>query len=73
MDERDSLEYRIIVDGVSTVDPSDPERRVDPLTRASSLGGAVPRLSDLHLGLYTILDEDGRTARFIFRGASGEM
>jgi len=68
-----TLEYRIIVDGVWTVDPADPERRVDPDTGLELSVAAVPNLSDLHLGLYKILDEDGRTARFIFRGASGEF
>jgi 1,4-alpha-glucan branching enzyme len=32
----------------------------------------VPYLSDLHLGLYKLLGDDGRTARFLFRGESGE-
>jgi hypothetical protein len=67
-----TLEYRIVVDGVWTIDPSDPERRSDPATGLELSVAAVPYLSDLHLGLYKVLGDDGRTARFIFRGASGE-
>jgi hypothetical protein len=66
------LEYRIVVDGVWTVDPSNPERRTDPSTGLQLSIARVPLLSDLHLGSYKLLDEDGKVARFLFRGASGE-
>jgi hypothetical protein len=68
----ETLEYRIIIDGVWTVDPADPERRSDPATGLELSIARVPYLSDLHLGLYKVLAEDGRTARFLFQGASGE-
>jgi 1,4-alpha-glucan branching enzyme len=60
------------VDGVWTVDPANPERRADPDTGLELSVARVPYLSDLHLGLYSVLDENGSTARFVFRGASGE-
>ncbi len=66
------LEYRIVADGVWTLDPSNPERRSDAATGVDVSVAQVPYLSDLHLGVYRLLDEDGRTARFLFRGASGE-
>lgn len=66
------LEYRIIVDGAWILDPSDPERRSDPETGVELSVAHIPYLSDRHLGLYKVLGEDGHTARFLFRGASGE-
>jgi hypothetical protein len=68
----EALEYRIVVDGVWTVDPANPERRADPESGLELSVARVPYLSDLHLGLYRLLGEDGRTARFLFRAASGE-
>ena len=70
--ESGSLEYRVIIDGVWTLDPANPERVSDSATGLELSSAAVPCLSDLHLGLYRILGDDGRTARFIFRGAKGE-
>jgi Glycogen recognition site of AMP-activated protein kinase len=70
--ESGSLEYRVIIDGVWTLDPANPERVSDSATGLELSSAAVPRLSDLHLGLYRILGDDGRTAHFIFRGAKGE-
>jgi hypothetical protein len=68
----EALEYRVIVDGVWTVDPANPERRTDPASGLELSVARVPNLSDLHLGLYRLLGDDGRTARFLFRAASGE-
>jgi hypothetical protein len=70
----DPLSYRLVFDGVWTWDPANPRRVVDgSLGLAVSLA-QVPYLSDLHLGLYEILDpRDGRTANFLFRGAPGEL
>lgn len=68
----EALEYRVVVDGVWTPDPVNPERLDDPATGLEISVARVPYLSDLHLGVYNILDEDGRTAHFLFRGASGE-
>jgi hypothetical protein len=70
--ERGKIEYRVVVDGVWTLDPANPERASDPKTGLEVSSAAVPNLSDLRLGLYKILDEDGRTARFVFRAAEGE-
>jgi hypothetical protein len=66
------LEYRVVIDGVWTIDPADPERRSDPATGLELSVARVPNLSDLRLGLYEIIGDDGYTARFLFRGASGE-
>jgi hypothetical protein len=67
-----ALEYRIVVDGVWTFDPSAPERRLDAASGVELSVAPVPYLSDLHLGMYRIIGEDGSTARFIFRGERGE-
>jgi hypothetical protein len=66
------LEYRVIVDGAWSADPLAAERRTDPATGIELSVARVPFISDLHLGAYRVLGEDGRTARFAFRGASGE-
>jgi hypothetical protein len=71
--EKGRLEYRVIVDGVWSLDPANPERDSDPVTGLELSAAAVPYLSDLHLGRYEIVGEDGRTARFIFRGDRGEF
>ena len=52
--------------------PPIPRRRSDPATGLELSVARVPYLSDLHLGAIRILGDDGRTARFLFRGASGE-
>jgi hypothetical protein len=67
------LVYRLIMDGVWTPDPSNPERFPDPATGLELSVAKVPNLSDLHLGLYKILGEDGRTAHFLFQGSPGEV
>ncbi len=66
------LEYRVIVDGAWIADPMDPESRSDPVTGLELSVARVPYLSDLHLGLYKILEDDGHTARFLFQGQPGE-
>lgn len=66
------LEYRLVVDGVWCSDPSAKESRIDLGSGLELSLARVPYLSDLRLGLYKILGEDGKTARFLFRGASGE-
>lgn len=70
--DKGKLDYRVVIDGVWTLDPVAPERETDPDTGLEVSVASVPFLSDLHLGLYKILGEDGRTARFLFRGAAGE-
>jgi hypothetical protein len=72
LNRKEDLEYRVIMDGVWTTDPANPSTREDPDTGLVLSSARVPVLSDLHLGLYKLLDEDGTTARFLFRGASGE-
>jgi hypothetical protein len=67
-----NLEYRVIIDGVWSVDPTASETRLDLDSGVELSVVRVPYLSDLHLGLYKILGEDGKTARFIFRGGKGE-
>jgi hypothetical protein len=68
-----NLEYRIVVDGVWTLDPCDPEMEIDPDTGLALSVAEVPYISDLKLGVYQVLGgEEGRTARFVFRAASGE-
>jgi len=69
---REGLVYRIVKDGAWSCDENNPRRRLDPVGGVELSVVDVPYLSDLHLGKYAILGEDGRTARFIFRGAPGE-
>jgi len=72
LNRSEDLEYRVIMDGVWTIDPANPRRLEDPETGLLLSSAPVPLLSDLHLGLYRLLAEDGTTARFLFRAASGE-
>jgi len=68
-----SLVYRLIIDGVWTFDPSNPHSTTDPSTGAALSIADIPYRSDLHLGLYKILEPDGHTAHFTFQGAPGEV
>ena len=72
LNQSKDLEYRIIVDGVWTVDPANALKRTDPETGLELSVARVPFLSDVRLGLYRQIGEDGITARFLFRAASGE-
>ncbi|HTX73757.1 MAG TPA: hypothetical protein VMC79_13085 [Rectinemataceae bacterium] len=67
------LIYRLIIDGVWTSDPSNPRVVNDPATGTALSIVDVPYLSDLHLGLYRVLDPDGRTAHFLFQAAPGQI
>jgi hypothetical protein len=67
-----AIEYRIIVDGAWMADPAAPERKIDQSSGLELSVAHVPYLSDLHMGKYQLLADDGRTARFLFRGESGE-
>jgi hypothetical protein len=70
---RDPLVYRLVVDGAQIADPLNPRKAYDAAGGLELSVVDAPYLSDLHLGLYAVLGEDGRTARFLFRGASGEV
>ncbi len=72
LNQAKDLEYRIIVDGVWTIDPTNALRRNDPETGLELSVARVPFLSDVRLGFYRLLGEDGMTARFLFRAPSGE-
>jgi len=67
-----NIEYRVVIDGVWSVDPMAAETQLDHDSGVELSVARVPYLSDLHLGLHKILSEDGKTARFIFRGGKGE-
>jgi hypothetical protein len=67
------LVYRIVVDGAWTLDERNPRRILGSAPGLELSVVDVPYLSDLHPGTYQIIAEDGRTARFIFRGAPGEI
>jgi hypothetical protein len=66
------LSYRIVVDGAWMADPTN--------ARKASLEGSglavslvdLPHLSSELPGVYSVLGEDGRTARFLWRGPPGE-
>ena len=72
LNRSEDLAYRVIIDGVWTTDAANPNRREDPDTGLILSTAHVPVLSDLHLGLYKLVDDDGITARFLFRATSGE-
>jgi hypothetical protein len=65
------LRYRLVIDGAWMTDPSNPAAERDPATGIEASVAAVPYIDDRRLGSYHILGEDGRTARFLFRGESG--
>jgi hypothetical protein len=65
------LRYRLVVDGAWMTDPSNPAAERDPSTGIAASVAAVPFIDDRRLGSYHILAEDGRTARFLFRGEEG--
>jgi len=67
------LVYRFVIDGSWTADERNPRRMINPRGGVELSWVKPPYLSDLHLGIYALLAEDGRTARFIFRGGPGEI
>jgi len=67
------LVYRFVIDGSWTADESNPRRFMNPRGGVELSWVDAPYLSDLHLGKYALLAEDGRTASFIFRGGPGEI
>ncbi len=67
------LVYRFVIDGSWTADERNPRRMINPRGGVELSWVNPPYLSDLHLGTYALLAEDGRTARFIFRGGPGEI
>jgi len=67
------LVYRLVVDGAWTVDERNPNRVLGAAPGLELSVVDVPYLSDLHPGKYRIVAEDGRTARFLFQGAPGEI
>jgi hypothetical protein len=67
------LAYRLVIDGVWTIDPANPRRFPDPVARVELSVAEIPYISDLRLGVYRILGEDGRTARFVFKAESGQV
>lgn len=67
------LVYRLVIDGAWTSDRLNPRKIADPQGGIELSTVDAPYLSDLHLGKYALLGEDGRTARFIFRGGAGEV
>jgi hypothetical protein len=68
---KEPLRYRLVVDGAWMTDPANPAAERDPSTGIEASVAAVPYLDDRRLGSYQLLAEDGRTARFLFRGESG--
>jgi hypothetical protein len=64
------LAYRMVVDGTWMADPMNPLRAEGRAGVELSLA-MVPYLTDEKAGLYRIMDEDGRTAHFLFKGEPG--
>ncbi len=70
---KDPLRYRMVVDGIWTYDQRNPWRETAQESGVSLSTLSLPYLSDEEPGLYSILGPDGRTARFRYRGESGEL
>jgi hypothetical protein len=68
---REPLRYRLVVDGAWITDPANPSTARDALSGVELSVAEVPWIGDRRLGSYELLAEDGRTARFLFRGESG--
>jgi hypothetical protein len=64
------IAYRVIIDGAWIADPLNPNCAEGRAGTTVSLV-SVPYLTDERPGLYHVLAEDGRTARFLFKGQPG--
>lgn len=64
------IAYRMVVDGTWMSDPLNPLKAEGRAGVELSLA-MVPYISDEKAGLYRIVDEDGRTAHFLFKGEPG--
>lgn len=64
------IAYRLVIDGVWTYDPLNPLHSEERSGLELSLVN-VPYLTDEVPGLYHIVGDDGRTARFLFKGEAG--
>lgn len=64
------IAYRLVVDGAWIADPFNPLRAESSSGSFVSLA-QVPYLSDEVAGAYHILDRDGHTAHFLFKGEAG--
>jgi hypothetical protein len=74
LETRAPLAYRLILDGVWTSDPANPLRAPARGSVGAELSLAeVPFLSSERPGIWKILQDDGRTVRFRWRGPSGEF
>lgn len=69
---REPLAYRLVIDGVWLADPNNPRKAEDRGAGVILSLADVPYLSDERPGDYRLLADDGRTARFRFRGTPGE-
>jgi len=72
-ERREPLAYRLVVDGVWIVDPANPRRIFSRSAGVELSVAEVPFLDVERLGVYRVIGEDGRTARFLWKGAPGEL
>ncbi len=68
---REPLKYRLVVDGIWCRDTANPEFERDPRTGAVFSLAKVPFLSSARPGVWRMLAEDGRTARFRYESDPG--
>ncbi|NLJ46145.1 MAG: hypothetical protein GX430_06260 [Treponema sp.] len=68
---REPLRYRLVVDGVWGRDSANPRFERDPRTGAVFSLAAVPFLSSARPGVWRIVADDGRTARFRYESEPG--
>lgn len=72
LERAEPLAYRLVVDGAWVADPANPRRASAARTGLGLSVAEVPYLSAERPGLYSLVAEDGRTARFLWKGPPGE-
>lgn len=70
---RAPLRYRLVVDGVWGRDAANPSFERDPRTGAVFSLASVPFISSARPGVWKLLAEDGRTARFRYETDPGQI
>lgn len=68
---REPLRYRLVVDGIWGRDSVNPRFDRDPRTGAVFSLASVPYISSARPGVWKIVADDGRTARFRYESESG--
>ena len=70
---REPIKYRLIVDGIWCRDAVNPAFERDPRTGAVLSIAVVPYISSARPGIWKIVSDDGRTARFRYETEPGQF